>query len=409
MTVAADPVRARDLQAAARYLVREPLVLAEREPDAFLLIRRYEHELDRWFTRRFGYRLQVTADTARLFKTAVVAGRRPLRAATASRRPMSRREHTLLALALAAASAGATVTSLHDLIQDIRSAAVEAGVAITEEPADRRALVVALRWMIHHGAATEMHDHVDRYAADSSADAVLHIRPDRVALLPLPTLATADTVEQLLDRSDQRMSSRAWMRSMLLEEPVLYRSDLTPGEWAELRRRLREESDIFGEMFDLHIEARAEGVSAIDEDSRLTDSRFPRTGTVGHAALLLIGWLAVADAPSSAPAVSDSREARRGSGVAITQEGVAEVTRDATARLVAELAVEHSRHWSKALVNDPGRLTGEVLTLLEDHRLAEVSRDGGVVRFLPAAWRYGVTVESDESSETVDAEQVSLL
>ena len=79
---ASDPRRELDLQAAARHLVRHPLILAERDPDTFRLIRRYEQTLDQWFTRRFGYRLQVTADTARLFKTTAVIGRRPLRTAT---------------------------------------------------------------------------------------------------------------------------------------------------------------------------------------------------------------------------------------------------------------------------------------------------------------------------------------
>ena len=97
----ADPQRQLDLRAAARHLVTHPLVLAEREPDTFGLIRRHEQTLDRWFTQRFGYRLQVTADTARLFKSTVVARRRPLGTASSQSRPFSVREYTLLSLALA--------------------------------------------------------------------------------------------------------------------------------------------------------------------------------------------------------------------------------------------------------------------------------------------------------------------
>ena len=284
----ADPGLALDLRDAARRLVTDPLVLAESDPDMFLTIRRHEQKLDRWFTQRFGYRLQVTADTARLFKTTVVATRRPLRTATSQSRPFSGREYTMLALALAAVAAGPSVISLRDLIDEIRSAAIDAEVALTEESADRRALVTALRWMIRHGLAGEMHDRIDRYATDRAADAVLRIRPDRIALLPLPALARSETVGQVLDRSAQRLSARAWMRALLLEEPVLYRTDLADGEWAELRNRLNEESAILGEMFGLDIEARAEGVMAIDPEDGLTDSRFPQTATVGHAALLLI-------------------------------------------------------------------------------------------------------------------------
>ena len=375
----ADPQRQLDLRAAARHLVTHPLVLAEREPDTFRLIRRHEQTLDRWFTQRFGYRLQVTADTARLFKSTVVARRRPLGTASSQSRPFSVREYTLLSLALAAVAAGPSVISLRDLLGEVRSAATDADVTVTDEPADRRALVTALRWMIRHGVAIEMHDRVERYAADGAADAVLRIRPDRVALLPLPVLARSEAVDEVLDRPDRGLSSRAWMRSALLEEPVLYRTDLTDDEWAELRRRLGEESAIFEEMFGLNIEARAEGVMAIDPEDRLTDSRFPRSGTVGHAALLLIDRLVETDR---------------------TPLGRSEFV-DA----VAVLAAEHRRYWSK-LAEDPDRLADEILELLGDHRLAEV--DGDVVRLLPAAWRYGVAVEADEGGAT-GVEQASLL
>jgi len=378
----ADPGLALDLRDAARRLATNPLVLAEFDQDMFLTIRRHEQKLDQWFTQRFGYRLQVTADTARLFKTTVVATRRPLRTATSQSRPFSGREYTMLALTLAAVAAGPNVISLRDLIHEIRSAAIDAEVALTEESADRRALVTALRWMIRHGLAVEMHDRVDRYATDRAADAVLRIRPDRIALLPLPVLARSETVEQVLDRSGQRLSSRAWMRAVLLEEPVLYRTDLADGEWAELRNRLNEESAILGEMFGLEIETRAEGVMAIDPEDGLTDSRFPQSATVGHAALLLIDRLAE----------TDRTRVERGSLIGI----------------VSDLASEHRRFWSR-LADNPERLVAEILELLQDHRLAEC--DGDAVRLLPAAWRYRVVGESgdDGPKPGADAEQTSLL
>ena len=363
---------ALDLRAAARHLVQHPMVTAERDPDAFRLIRRHGAQLDRWFTQRFGYRLQVAADTARLFKSTVVATRRPLRTASSQSRPFSQREYTMLALALAAVAAGPSVISLRDLVHEIRSAATDAGVVVTEDPSERRALVTALRWMIAWGAAAEMHDRVDSYAADSDADAVLRVRPDRVAMLPLPVLARADSVPELLDRSDQRQSPRAWMRSILLEEPVLYRHDLADGAWAELRRRIGEDGAILDEMFGLRIEARSEGIAAIDPDSGLTDSPFPAGGTVGQAALLLIDRLVAADRnPVELSLAVDT---------------------------VTELAGEHRRHrrhWSQ-LADDPERLTREVLELLYDHRLAEPCADA--VRLLPAAWRYAVDIRVEQGS-----------
>lgn len=368
-TASVDPRRELDLRAAARHLAEHPLVLSERDPDSFRLVRRYEHELDRWFTQRFGYRLEVTADTARLYKSSVVA-RRALHTAADPGRPFSVREYTMLALTLAAVAAGPSVISLRDLLHEIRSAATEAGVKVTESTSDRRALVAALKWMISHGAASEEHDRVDRYKSDREADAVLRIRPDRVALLPLSVLARSETVEDLLDRSEQRQSSlRAWMRSALLEEPVLYRSDLSDDEWTELRRRLGEESSIFDEMFGLRLEVRAEGVAAIDPDDGMTDSRFPRSGTVAHAALLLINRL--------------------------TEAGSDSVALCEVVETVASLAEEHRRYWSQ-LADDPARLTDAALELLQDHRLTDIR--GETVRLLPAAWRYAAEVRIEQGA-----------
>lgn len=363
------PETALDLRAAARHLVERPLVLSEQDPDAFRLIRRHGPQLDRWFTQRFGYRLQITADTARLFKSTVVAKRRPLNTSGSPNRPLSAREYTMLALALAAVAAGPNVLSLSDLIHEIRSAAIDAGVSFSDDWSDRRCLVSALKWMIDRGLASEMHERVDSYVTDGTADAVLTVRPDRVALLSLAVLARAETAEDLLDRSDQRQNQRAWMRSMLLEEPVLYRSDLTDGEWAELRRRLGDEAGMFDEMFGLRIEVRAEGVALIDPDGRLSDSRFPAGGTVAQAALLLLDRLVAAgDNPVERAAVVDA---------------------------VAGLASEHRRHWSKK-ADDAEWLAGKVLELLFDHRLALRTDEG--IRLLPAAWRYAVDVRIEQMS-----------
>ena len=204
-----------------------------------------------------------------------------------------------------------------------------------------------------------MHDRIDRYVGDAEADAVLRIRPDRVALLPLPALARADSVEDLQDRPERATANRQWMRATLLEEPVLYRDDLSDEEWSELRRRLGEESVIFEEMLGAHVEARAEGIAVIDPEDELTDRRFPATGTVGNAALLLLERL------TSAESVTISR-----------------------ADLVAEvvtLAAERRAYWSQ-LADNPEKLTDSILDLLEDCRLAEVA--DGICRLLPAAWRY---------------------
>ena len=102
--------------------------------------------------------------------------------------------------------------------------------------------------------------------------------------------------------------------------------------------------------------ARAEGVAAIDPEDGMTDSRFPRGGTVGHAALLVVGQLLRAERP-----------------VVEHCEFVA---------ALEALAVEHRRYWSN-LADRPDHLAAAVLELLQDHRLAEVS--DRTVRLLPVA------------------------
>ena len=356
--------RLADLRVAARHLVAHPLVRLEADPAMFRLVRRHEHELDRWFSQRLGYRLQVTADTARLFKGTIVSTRRPLQAPTSSPRPFSRREYTMLALILAAVAAGPNVISLRDLVHEIRSAAVDAEVTLGEDSGDRRAFVNALRWLIDHGVASELHDRIDRYVTDDDADAVLSVRPDRVALLPLPALARATDAAALVDRRDQRAATRPWMRAWLVEEPVLYRHDLTEEEWAELRRRLKEEAALLDEMFGLRLEVRAEGVIAIDPAGELTDQAFPTGGTIGHASLLLIDRL--------------------------VGDGIERTTRDTAVGIVAELAHRNRRFWSK-LADTPESLTDQAVEVLRNHRLVDVDGDDLVV--LPAAARYAVSVQ----------------
>lgn len=337
------PQAALELQACARHLVQRPLTCKEHDQELFRLIRRHEADLDRWFTQRLGYRLHVNADTARLFKDGFVAERRALQTRTG--RPFHPLEYVLLALVLGATVAGPAVISLRDLVERVRSAAVEAEIVLEDSPTTRRALVCVLQWMVGLGLATELYERIEAYVGDDAADAILKIRPERIALLPLPALAAAAGPQDLLARSERRMATRQWLRSRLVEEPVLYRSDLTDAEWSELRRRLGEEERLLEEMFGLTLEARAEGVAAIDAAGTLAESRFPAVGTVGQAALLLIAELHRRTAQSS-----DWEE---------------------IVRVVGELAETHRRRWAGDLVDSPERLARQTVELLVVLRLAE--------------------------------------
>lgn len=368
------PQAALELRECARHLVQHPLTCKEHDPELFRLLRRHETDLDRWFTQRLGYRLHVDADTARLFKGGVVPAHRPLRARTG--RAFQRLEYVLLALVLGSTAAGPAVISLRDLVQQVRSAAAEAGIVVDDSSATRRTLVVVLQWMIEHGLAAELHAGVDAYVGDAGADAVLRIRPDRIALVALPALVGVGSADELLARTERRDATRQWMRCRLVEEPVLYRSDLSEAEWSELRRRLGEEARVLEEMFGMTLEARAEGVAAIDPPGTFAAQRFPTTGTVGHAALVLI----------------EALRSHADTAIEWTQ----------LVGHVEDLVDAHRRGWSKDLVAAPERLARQVVDLLVELRLAERvgmpvlaadvsdtsddARSG--IRLLPAAGRF---------------------
>ena len=392
--MAADPQAAVERRAAARHLVLHPLTCKEHDPDTFRLIRRHEAALGQWFAQRLGYRLQVTSDTARLSKATYVPDRRPLR--TSSGRPLHQLELVTLVLVLGATIAGPPVVSLRDLVDLVRSAAAEADVSLPADATGRRAFVTSLRWMIDQGLASELHAHVDAYADDEDADAVLQLVPDRIAMLPLPAMSAFGDAEKLLARPARQDALRQWLRSRLVEDPVLYRDDLTEGEWAELRRRIGEEERYLEEMFGLLLEVRSEGVAAIDPAGSLSGRAFPAGGTVGHAALLLI-------------------EALRGASASSTPAGSAHEqwwTLEEIAAHLQPLCAAHATRWAADLVQSPERLARAVVDLLLDVRLAEERRHGletppatstvstasaasaasatSAVRLLPAAGRFGV-------------------
>jgi uncharacterized protein (TIGR02678 family) len=374
-----DPQALVERRTAARHLLQNPLTCKEHDPDLFRIVRRHEAELDRWFTRRLGYRLHVDGDTARLFKTGYAPANRPLRASTG--RALHQREYVLLALILSATAAGPAVISLRDLVEAVRSAAAEAELTLRDDPADRRALVTALRWMVDHGLASELHDHVDAYVADAQADAILRMRPDRIVLLPIPGLGRATDATTLLEQANRSEPPRVWVRRRLVEDPVVYRADLGEEAWAELRRRMGDEERYLHEMFGLLIENRAEGVAAIDPDGDLADQAFPTGGTVGHASLLLIEALLGQTTPTDPTPTA---------------------TIDDVEQTIADLCAVHAQRWANDLATAPERLANRVMTLLVELRLARLDQHHQTFTLLAAAARF--QAEEPTSADATEPE-----
>ncbi|MGH3776116.1 MAG: TIGR02678 family protein [Pseudonocardiaceae bacterium] len=371
-----DPQRAGELTGSARALLTRPWRTAEADRPLFLLIRRHAEQLDRWFTQRLGYRLIVGTDTARLVKSGHIPPDRPLR--THTDRPFTAREYVLLALVLAATAAGPDRISLRDLVLQVRSAAADAGIALDGATSERRALVTALRWLVGHGVVRELDRSVTGYETDAEADALLEVRNDRMALLPTSALVGAQSAEELLDRAAGERTGRAALRRRLVEDPVLHADDVAPEDWAELRRRFGEESRYCEEMFGLVVEARAEGVAAIDVDGGCTDIAFPAGGTTAHAALLLLDALTTRHRDGADNAMLDCE--------------------------LGELLARYGRYWRKDVA--PEDLRDEAVALLAAMAVVTVEPDGRV-RPRPVAARFApdVTVASPDD----DTGQQSLL
>lgn len=373
-----DPQRPGELTAAGRALLTRPWQRAEADPATFILIRRHAEMLDRWFTQRLGYRLAVGADTARLVKSGYVPADRPLQTRTGH--PFTGRQYVALALVLAATASGPDRISLRDLVLRFRSAAADASVSLDGGVGERRALVTALHWLIEHGVLRELDRSVAGYEVDAESDALLEIRNDRLAMLPAPPLVGARSAADLLDRAADDGTGRAALRRRLVEDPVLYADEVAPEDWAELRRRFGEEARYCEEMFGLVVEARAEGVAAIDVDGGCGDQPFPAGGTTAHAALLLLEALV----------------ARHCGATVADLDGE-----------IGALLARYGRYWRKDAVTEPDRLRDDALTLLLAMKL--VARDSaGTVRPRPAAGRFAPTVtvsEPDQAASPVPQQQ----
>jgi uncharacterized protein (TIGR02678 family) len=367
----ADAYGDEERRQSVRALLLRPLLCAEQDRDTFTLVRRHRAEIDAILTRRLGYRVHVNADTARLVKTGIPWGDRRLEHRD---RKLSQREHVVLALTLAAVASGPLVISLADLVPDIRSAAAEAGVELVMDGPGRRAVVTALRWMIDHGLVLEVDQKVDAFGADESADAVLRLRPDRIALLATAALPGAASADELIERATSGSNVRIALRRRLVEEAVVHRADLNEADWSELRRRLGEEAVVLDDEFGLRLESRAEGVAAIDPDGTLSSPRFPTSGTVGHAALLLIEQL-TRDQTTEAASWPDVNNA------------------------VRRLVDAHGQHWAKDLVSAPDRLRDAAVGLLEAMRLVTIADHGVTVRAAAHRYRPVIDVVDSEQSE----------
>lgn len=365
-------------RAALRALLRRPLLTAEADPEDVVLVRRYQVELRDWLSRETGWRLQVDAETARLFKTAPTPddGTHPARGKAGE--PFGRRRYVVLCLALAVLERADAQTTLGRLAEEVLNSAAEPDLAFPftlDSRAERSDLVAVVRLLLGWGVLRRVSGDEESYLS-ATGDVLYDVR--RVVLASLltgvrgpSTVAATGFDDRLTELTDQpvpdtdELRNRALRRSLtrrLLEDPVVYYDDLDDAERAYLVSQRAAITRRIEEATGLVAEVRAEGVAMVDPDDELTDVRMPEQRTDGHVTLLIAEYLSERD----------------GAGW------------DELTAFVQDAAVRHKSFWRKG-VTEPGaaeELLDIALGKLTALRLVEVLPDR--VRARPAIARYAV-------------------
>ncbi len=300
-----DSLALDSYQRAARVILANHLVTRS-YPDriALPLMRRWATELREDLAELFGYRLEVTETTARLFPLhdRLEPGR-PAR--TPAERVFDRRRYAYLALALAALGRAGDQITLSELADQVASYAtrVDGLELATDRASDRDAFVDAVAWLGARGALTLADGDAGGWAADPEAGEALY-DIDRAVVFaifrPPRVLQHLESVRGLLDDESEsramasvpqtRAAAVRRVRRALVERPVVYTGELGEDERAQLAvEKVVAEVEL---LTGLRVERRAEGVALIDTSGRFSDIRFPSTGTLAQVALLLVGEIA---------------------------------------------------------------------------------------------------------------------
>ncbi|TDE38711.1 TIGR02678 family protein [Actinomadura sp. 6K520] len=377
-----------EMARAIRLLLGRPLISIHTDPDDFDLVRRRHSALAPWFDYFCGWRLLVEPRLgyARLVKVRGDADpSRPARRRRSTRAPFDRRRYTLLCLAAAEALA-APVTTIGMLAQRVvQAAAADDGVPAFDPVRgdERAAFVDALKLLEQHGAVTAVDGATDAFLDSAEAKVLYRVDATRVIRLlsapvapsRLPETDWPDlgdlTVERRYGSDDSTETQRnLWARHSLLrrllDDPVVYRDDLSEAELAyaasltgrQILRRAAEEAG-------LEFEERAEGYLLVDPDALATDSKFPDDGNHAKVAALLLLDELVKAGP-------------------LPMDGLV----DEAARLLASRP-----RWAMAYQSEGGteRLASDALAVLTGFGLAR--DEGGFVHAMPAAHRYTVNRE----------------
>ncbi|MGW3472230.1 TIGR02678 family protein [Saccharopolyspora sp. NPDC000995] len=379
-----------------RLLLAKPLLTAA-DDDGFELVRRRRDPIVKWFDYYCGWRAHVEPRLgyARLSKvTDRPDPSRPARRLRSSRAPFDRRRYTLLCVA-AAELLAAPVTTI-GLLADrmVQATAAEAELP-TFDPTrrdERSAYVDSLKWLERCGAIRPVDGSTESYLDHADAkvlyqiDTTLLVRllaapvpPSRLdeqevaALLAESRYGDAPNPDAAVSDNQRNLWLRHSVMRRLVDDPVVYRADLTPAQLGYLasptgRRIISRGIQQAGCI----LEERCDGYLVIDPDAIATDTKFPDDGSHPKvAALLLLDKL---------------------------NETEDWLPADQLALVAAEL-LDRFRSWGKAYRSDEGakRLAHDAVEILRAFGLAERRYDGAT-RARPAAARYAVErIRTDEA------------
>ena len=387
-------------RAALRALLAKPLLVAETDGEALVLVRRHLTDLRDWLNRETGWRLAADSETARLFKTATTLSDASHPARGHNKEQFGRRRYVTLCLALSALARADAQTTLGSLADDVLTAAAEpelaaAGFTLTlESRADRSDLVAVVRLLLGWGVLSRVAGDEDAFLS-AGTDVLYDVRRPVLGVLLSgirgPSTVTAGTFpgrlaeltgEPVAESDELRNQAlRRRLTRRLLEDPVVYYDELDDDESAYLlsqrhaiTRRIAEASGLIPEM-------RAEGIAMVDPEDELTDVRMPEQRTDGHVTLLVAEYLA-------------SRE---------------QATLDALHAFVRQAAAEHAVYWRKGVM-EPGaeaELLAIALEKLSALRLVEP--DGQTVRSRPAIARFALDEPTIRETRKATANAASAL
>jgi uncharacterized protein (TIGR02678 family) len=294
----------------------------------------------------------------------------------------------LLCLALASLERSERQTTLGSVADAVVEAVTadpvlaEAGIELRLDSRDqRRDLVQVMRTLLELRVLERVHGDEEQYLHERGDVLYTINRPVLTSMLAVsrgPSTIEAEDLEGRLAALTEELTPetesarnrriRTTLPRRLLDDPVLYLSELAPDELAYLRGQ---RAQLLGQVeaaTGLVREVRREGIAMVDERGDLTDLALPEEGTDGHLTLLLAEHLAAL--------------ARERPDVPVSLTSLH--------RHVAGLIERHRRIWRKN-VAEPGAeitLTERTVDRLEALRL--LRRTAGGVVPLPAVARFGL-------------------